>query len=317
MAGSWRREIPGFVAYAVSAVVVAGVGYAVSEFLYTRYGTTWFTADVRLGVALGIVFLVAFLLSRAVRAVIRASLPNPADSGRAASVRLVSDLLIGAVLLLVLFAVLGASIESLFFGSAFIGIVLGLAGQIVLANLFAGLLLAFVHPYAPGDRIGVNPAAYSFFGSTYAHEAGPAGYVGTVVELTLLYTVVRMDDGRVAQVPNSAIVQAVLVNHSRASSHALRVRLTLPNSMPVSELEAAVDEYVRTRATSPPGSPAARVLVADVGGTTWDGVVELWVHELRDDDVRSELLRRIKSRLPAPPPPAPAAPAAARPASKP
>jgi small-conductance mechanosensitive channel len=102
--------------------------------------------------------------------------------------------------LLTAFAVvdlIDVGLQHLLLGSAVAGVVLGLAAQPVLSNLFAGLVLLFSRPYVPGQRIRVMSGAIN----------GP--HVGEVVAAGLLYTTLATDDGPL-NIPNSALMAAAV-----------------------------------------------------------------------------------------------------------
>jgi small-conductance mechanosensitive channel len=88
---------------------------------------------------------------------------------------------------------LGVGLEHLLVGGAVTGIVVGLAAQPVLGNLFAGLVLLFARPYVPGRRIRVMSGALN----------GP--HVGVILSAGLLYTVLDTEDGPL-NIPNSQLM---------------------------------------------------------------------------------------------------------------
>jgi len=102
--------------------------------------------------------------------------------------------------LLVIFGTLGAlsvPIERLALGGAVTGIILGIAAQQSLGNLFAGLILLIVRPVTVGQRISLR--------------SGPIGgpYTGEVVDMTLTYVRLATDRGSLL-LPNSTILTAVI-----------------------------------------------------------------------------------------------------------
>jgi small-conductance mechanosensitive channel len=87
-------------------------------------------------------------------------------------------------------AVLGVSPRQLLVGGAVTGVLLGIAAQQSLANIFAGLVLLFASPFRVGDRVRFRSGSI----------AGPLE--GVVTDLSLTYVTLQTDDGRVL-VPNS------------------------------------------------------------------------------------------------------------------
>jgi small-conductance mechanosensitive channel len=91
----------------------------------------------------------------------------------------------------------GLQLRQLLVGGAITGIILGLAAQPVLGNLFAGLVLLFARPYVPGQRVRVMSGAIN----------GP--HVGVIVSAGLLYTVLDTADGPL-NIPNSSLLASAV-----------------------------------------------------------------------------------------------------------
>jgi small-conductance mechanosensitive channel len=110
----------------------------------------------------------------------------------------VATLLVGylAVVLvgLDLFAI---RVGQLLVGGAVTGVILGIAAQQTLGNLFAGIVLLFARPYVPGECIQVR--------------SGALGGImeGTVTSVGLLYTVLETAEG-VLNIPNSGLLAAAV-----------------------------------------------------------------------------------------------------------
>jgi small conductance mechanosensitive channel len=114
-------------------------------------------------------------------------------------------------------------------GGAVTAIVLGLAAQTTLGNLFAGVLLLSVQPFRVGDRVRL--------------QAGNlAGQVeGTVAQLGLLY-VTLTDGDDVILVPNNTVVTAAIVPLREPGKVNIRARLR-PGIKP-SEVQRMIEETV-------------------------------------------------------------------------
>lgn len=112
--------------------------------------------------------------------------------GAAAIVRFVMSGVGFLILLFALFGVLGVSLQHLLIGAGVTGIVLGIAAQQSLGNVFASLVLLFARPFVVGDRIRLR-----------------SGNIGTldalVIGIGLTYVTLQTDDG-VLRVPNSAML---------------------------------------------------------------------------------------------------------------
>jgi len=88
-------------------------------------------------------------------------------------------------------------VGNLLVGGAVTGMILGIAAQQALANVFAGLVLLFARPYTPGEKIRIRSGA---LGGTLD---------GTVTSVGLLYTTLSTEEG-VLNIPNGALLAAAV-----------------------------------------------------------------------------------------------------------
>jgi small-conductance mechanosensitive channel len=102
-----------------------------------------------------------------------------------------------AVTLLIALSVAGVEARTLLVGGAFTAVILGLAAQQTLGNLFAGMVLLSARPFRVGDRVRL--------------QGGPlAGQIeGTVSSQGLLYTTFVTGEDAV-MVPNSVVLNVAV-----------------------------------------------------------------------------------------------------------
>jgi small-conductance mechanosensitive channel len=132
-------------------------------------------------------------LSGQVRTVLQPRL----GSAHAAVVRY-SILLAGTVATLIItLQLFKIPIGQLLLGGALTGVVLGLAGQQSLANLFAGIVLLMARPFSVGDRIRVRSGAMGGL------------MEGVVSEIGITYVRLSTEDG-VFSLPNSQVLSAAV-----------------------------------------------------------------------------------------------------------
>ena len=107
-------------------------------------------------------------------------------------------LLVGYLIAVIAFCdLMDVDVGHLLIGGAITGIVVGLAAQPVLGNLFAGLVLLLARPYVAGERVRVLSGAIN----------GP--HEGVVVSAGLLYTTLQTDSGPL-NIPNSTLMAAAV-----------------------------------------------------------------------------------------------------------
>jgi small-conductance mechanosensitive channel len=111
------------------------------------------------------------------------------------------------VLCFILYAHLVPALRSLgtalLAGVSVASIVIGLAAQSTLGNLVAGLSLLLYRPFQIGDRVQLN-----------IPNVPNSPVSGTIESLSLGYTILRDDEGRLVIVPNSAMGSAVIFLHN-------------------------------------------------------------------------------------------------------
>lgn len=131
-------------------------------------------------------------------------------------------------LLLVALAVLRVDLRGILVGGAVTGIVLGIAAQSALGNLFGGMLILLLHPYGVGQRIMVRS---SLFGGTE--------YSGVVREVTLFHTSLDSGAGRLI-IPNAITVASVV--RVEGASDREGITLPIPYRVPLEQVQGALRE---------------------------------------------------------------------------
>jgi small conductance mechanosensitive channel len=275
----------------VAAVVAVGVAlYAVLLLIGHFVGRVnplyWKALD-----AAAVLFL-AYVVATLFGTAIRNYLGHVGNLGHVGAVRLLVNIAIAFGASAALLDLFGISPSSLLVSSAFAGIVLGLAAQTILANVLAGVLMVVSTPFREGDRIGVISSQYGALAPTYPHELIYPTYTGVARRVGLIYTDLQLDTGRLAKIPNQVLLGALIVNLSTPTPRSFRIRMTFDQKVPVERLEKALAEYVKAHPPIP-GVPEPHVEVADLGPTTWDGVVVLWSNEVTEEPVRDAVLRRV------------------------
>ncbi len=153
------------------------------------------------------------------------------------------------ILALVLLAIVGVSGTDLLAGGAFAGLVIGLAGQTVLSNVIAGTMLLIARPFEIGDRITFATWQFGMIAPVYppkyySNDLLIPGYTGTVENLGFLYSIIKSDDGPPMKVPNSVMVQAVIVAHD-VKERWVRTRFEVPSSIPPEKLLGILNEKLK------------------------------------------------------------------------
>jgi small-conductance mechanosensitive channel len=279
-------------------VVVLAVALYTLFTVFNREFLTPFSGEEILLLEAGAIILVAFAAARAFTSAADEVLRRRGQTQHGATIRIFLSLIIAVAAILALFQLSGVSAQSIFLGSAFAGIVLGLAAQTVLANVFAGLLLVIANPFVPGDRVSFISSSYGALAPSYPHEMVYPTYSGTVHDVELLYTILRLDSGGLAKVPNSVVLGALVLQPKAGGPKVHRVRMTFPFSVDVGTLEAALADVVAAFPDDAARTPP-RMEVTDISTASWDAVIVLWSPNLDEGMVRDRVMRCVLARLPA------------------
>ncbi|MGC8622820.1 MAG: mechanosensitive ion channel family protein [Candidatus Micrarchaeia archaeon] len=137
------------------------------------------------------------------------------------------------------------NVTGLLISAGFLGIVLGLAAQSTLGNIFSGIAMIIAKPFEPGDYITVQTWQYNKMPSTYPHEEFIPGYSGTVSKIGLLYTELISDARSPLYVPNGILNQALVINHHRAATSILRLKLELGNEVKFGAIKNIIAEELK------------------------------------------------------------------------
>src|SRR6516162_8407855 len=134
--------------------------------------------------------------------------------------KLVQDLLAGLIYLVAIFAIIAyvfdLPIQGLLATSGVVAIILGLALQSTLGDVFSGIVLSFSRPYRPGDWISVD-----------------SGTDGRVIEMNWRATYILTARRDLAILPNSTIAKSKIVNVSSPSGiHGTTITVQLDAKTP-------------------------------------------------------------------------------------
>jgi small-conductance mechanosensitive channel len=168
------------------------------------------------------------------------------DPSTAGTVGFIVRLVTVAITLGLALEIAGASASSLIAGSAFTAVILGLAAQQTLGNLFAGMVLLSARPFRVGERIRL--------------QAGAVGgqLEGVVSSLGLLYTTLARGEDRI-MVPNNVVLSAAVLPLREPAPVDVRVRLSA--GIRLTQVQAILDDRITT-----PTRRSAEVVLEQVDG---------------------------------------------------
>jgi len=181
--------------------------------------------------------------------------------------KLVQDLLAGVIYLAALFAIVSyvfdLPIQGLLATSGVVAIILGLALQSTLGDVFSGIVLSFSRPYRPGDWISVE-----------------GGTDGRVIEMNWRATSILTARRDLAIVPNSTIAKSKIVNVSSPSGlHGTTVTVQLDAKTPPSRCSEILEHAIRNCRLIV-ATPAPTITVKAINATYIEFEIAFFVEEL-------------------------------------
>ncbi|SMD30594.1 mechanosensitive ion channel family protein [Picrophilus oshimae] len=138
--------------------------------------------------------------------------------------------LIGYIITAVIFfSILKIDIGAALAAGGFAGLVLGLASQDVLSNIFGGIAVVGSRPFKVGDRITVSTWQYGLDAPAYppkfySNDFLIPGYTGVVTNISLMYTSMLTDDNVPLKIPNSIMIQSAIFVHGVNDSRLVRTK---------------------------------------------------------------------------------------------
>lgn len=135
---------------------------------------------------------------------------NKLDDGVRSFLASFSVIALYIVLFITVAMMLGIPTTSFITALASCGVAIGLAMQGSLSNFAGGLMILLFKPFKAGDFI----------------DAG--GTLGTVTDITVVYTVLTTADNKVITIPNGTLTNSIIINYSKKDTR--RVDLTFDAS---------------------------------------------------------------------------------------
>jgi small-conductance mechanosensitive channel len=181
--------------------------------------------------------------------------------------KLLQDLMAGVIYLVAIFAivayVLDLKIQGLLATSGVAAIILGLALQSTLSDVFSGVVLSFSRPYRPGDWISID-----------------GGTDGRVIEMNWRATHVLTARRDLAIVPNSTIAKSKIVNVSSPSGlHGVTITVQVDAKAPPATA-AQILEHATLNCRLIVATPAPSVTIKAINSTFTEFEITFFVEDL-------------------------------------
>lgn len=238
-------------------------------------GTDWL---IKVGGVLVALF-VAWVVAGWVRRAIRKSLEK--RSFDTTLTRFFANLARYAILTVVVVGCLGVfGIQTTSFAAlvAALGLAVGLAFQGTLGNFAAGIMLLIFRPYKVGDYV----------------RAG--GEMGSVEEIELFFTELKTPDNRRVIVPNGPIFAGTIENFSHYDMRRCGIPVGVEYGADIDRTREVLEGAVKTM-EGVLDEPAPQIFLKELGGSSVDWEVRVWVKTSEYWDVHQRGVRAVKKAL--------------------
>ena len=224
------------------------------------------------------VFSIGIFLSLLIRRVIyRVSIKfMPKDIGSILSK--ITYYVLVIIVVISTFGVLGVDLTGFIIAGGILGIILGFALQSVTSNFVSGLFLFWERPLKIGDLVEID------------------GQIGRVVDISIMSTKIVGLDGVLIRIPNEKVFQAIINNPSKTIAR--RIDFVVGISYR-SDAEKAYN-VIRDIVLKHPFVlvyPEPEIFVEELGDSSVNIRVRVWVPTNEWYNVRKELLWKIKKAL--------------------
>jgi small-conductance mechanosensitive channel len=282
----------------IGAITVIAAAAVLLSFLF------YFARDIPFGTLLltklAVAVVAGYLAIGIISNQIKRGISRTSGAERGATVATAFRFIGYIILAFVVLGLVGITGTQLLAGGTFTGLVLGLASQQTLSNVFAGLLILTSRPFLVGSRITISTWQWGFALPSYPPKFFSdnlliPGYTGVVEDIRLNYTTIRLDDGIQVKVPNSIVIQASVVDHS-TSERLVRVRYDVAKPVDTTALARALHDVVaRNASVSKPETVA--VYFENITPTDVIVVVEAFCKGAYEAPARSSMLLDIENTV--------------------
>lgn len=165
-------------------------------------------------------------------------------------------------------------------GAGFISVVVGIAFKDIGENFLSGIILAFSRPFSIGDLVEVS------------------GTTGRVLQLNLRNTHLRTIQGRDVFVPNSLLVNGVLVNYTRDGLIRHDFVLGIDNAEDIGKaLQIALETMQAHGQIEKSGKVKPYVLIDEFSSSTINLRLYFWTNlkqiELTSPIIKSQVMKNV------------------------
>jgi len=174
---------------------------------------------------------------------------------------------------------LGINVGAALAGLGVVGLTIGFAAKDSLSNIMAGFLIFWDKPFRVDQWVTLGE------------------HYGKVAEITMRTTRLQTRDNKWIIIPNSTVIDKILINHSTNGATRLQIPVGIGYAEDISRTRSVILEAVQ-KVHYTLKSPEPSVVVHDLGPSSVDLLVMVWIEDARDETPASfALLEAVKVAL--------------------
>lgn len=225
-----------------------------------------------------IVFTAGVIVSILIRKSITKFLSTKISRALAANIGRAAYYVLLLISLIVALGAIGVDLTGLAIAGGFAGIVIGIALQPILSNLFAGIYLMIEKTVGVGEFVEIN------------------NNLGEIVNISPMFTRIRTVDGHIVSIANTQIIGSVVKNFSKAIARRVEFNIGIAYKENAEKayniVKRILDEHPYVLV-----NPSPDVFVSELGQNSVNIKIRVWTPPQVAYDVVKDLLWRIKKAL--------------------
>ncbi|MEM1645550.1 MAG: mechanosensitive ion channel family protein [Ignisphaera sp.] len=225
-----------------------------------------------------IVFTAGVIVSILIRKSITKFLSTKISRTLAANIARVVYYILLLISLIAALGAIGIDLTGFAIAGGFAGIVIGIALQPILSNLFAGIYLMIEKTVNVGEFVEIN------------------NNLGEIVNISPMFTRIRTVDGHIVSIANTQIIGSVIKNYSKAIARRVEFNISIAYKENAEKayniVKRILDEHPYVLV-----NPSPDVFVSELGQSGVNIKVRVWTPPQVAYDVVKDLLWRIKKAL--------------------
>lgn len=203
------------------------------------------------------------------------------------------------ILIIIILNILHINITNVLLGGAFLGVILGIAAQSTLANLFGGIILLLFRQFDIGEKVKITTWQFSFLLPSYpnkffSNDLILPGLIGTIDNIGIFYSSFIGDDGIPFKIPNSIMIQAAVQKLNAIKHLRIQIKYEVKKEISFLKIKEIIDKIIKNANIKNDGY---EIYINDTTLTTYIVVLRIQSLNKNEDEVKSIILEKLLEEI--------------------